>query len=286
VSRPLDLPPAERYRHGTRSRYVAGCRCDPCRAANTAAYHERQARAKAAAAELPAAAATPAPQEWTGPDGVKRVRVYKRACPGVNGEPCPIGAHLRKDSKGGCCRACREKLVWNGLVDAGPARAHLLALSAQGVGRRSVEAACDVANSLLEEIKTGRKARIRKKTADRILSVDVGAVADHGLVSARETWGLIEQLLELGCTRKEIARRLGSIAATPALQLRRGKVLAITQARVRKVYWQIALELKRQLDLRDEIQDAGELGAEWFDAEAFSIIQRKGRPEQRAEVAG
>lgn len=235
MSRHGDLPPAERYRHGTRARYVTGCRCTPCRASNTAYYHQRQARAKALAAELPAAAATPAPQVWTAPDGSTRVRTYARACPGVSGEPCPLKAHLRKDSKGGCCRACREKLVWNGLVDAAPAREHLLALSAQGVGRRSVEAACDVASSLLEEVARGKKTRIRKKTAERILAVDAGAVADHGLVNAKETWGLIKQLVELGCTRQEIARRLGSTAVTPALQLRRRKVLAVTQARVRRL---------------------------------------------------
>lgn len=236
MSRPLDLPPAERYAHGTRARYVAGCRCPPCRASNTAYYHQRQARARQLAAELPAAAAAPAPQLWTAPDGTKRVRTYARAWPGVAGEPCPIKAHLRKDSKGGCCRTCREKLVWNGLVDAGPAREHLLALSAQGVGRRSVEAACDVASSILEEVMRGGKDRLRKKTSDRILAVDVGAIADHGLVNARETWGLIKQLLELGVTRKELARRLGSAAAVPALQLRRGKVLAATQARVRRLH--------------------------------------------------
>lgn len=32
--RPVDLPPAERYPHGKRARYVAGCRCDECRKAN------------------------------------------------------------------------------------------------------------------------------------------------------------------------------------------------------------------------------------------------------------
>ncbi len=32
--RPADLPPADRYAHGTRARYVSGCRCDDCRRAN------------------------------------------------------------------------------------------------------------------------------------------------------------------------------------------------------------------------------------------------------------
>lgn len=237
MSRPPDLPPAERYAHGTRARYVTGCRCPPCRASNTAYYHQRQARAKALAAELPPVPAAAAPQLWTAPDGSQRVRTYARACPGVNGEPCALKAHLRKDSKGGCCRACREKLVWNGLVDAGPARAHLLALSELGIGRRSVEAACDVAGSLLEAIRGGQKTRIRKKTAARILSVDVGAMADHGLVSARETRRLLRRLRALGLyTRKEVARLLGSTARVPSLQVgKRPKVLAATEARVRRL---------------------------------------------------
>lgn len=32
--RPADLPPAERFAHGTRARYTSGCRCDDCRRAN------------------------------------------------------------------------------------------------------------------------------------------------------------------------------------------------------------------------------------------------------------
>ena len=31
---PADLPAAEKYPHGTRARYVAGCRCEPCTIAN------------------------------------------------------------------------------------------------------------------------------------------------------------------------------------------------------------------------------------------------------------
>ncbi len=39
------MPPAERFQHGARARYVTGCRCAPCRAANTA-YQRTRARAK------------------------------------------------------------------------------------------------------------------------------------------------------------------------------------------------------------------------------------------------
>lgn len=40
--RPSDLPPAERYPHGTRARYVCKCRCAPCRESNRLYYHERK----------------------------------------------------------------------------------------------------------------------------------------------------------------------------------------------------------------------------------------------------
>lgn len=47
MSRPLDLPPADAYEHGTRARYVGGCRCASCRAANSR-YGSSRVRAKAA----------------------------------------------------------------------------------------------------------------------------------------------------------------------------------------------------------------------------------------------
>ena len=40
--RPVDLPPAERYLHGSRARYVTGCRCAPCREANNEYARMRQ----------------------------------------------------------------------------------------------------------------------------------------------------------------------------------------------------------------------------------------------------
>lgn len=231
--RPADLPPAERYPHGTRARYVTGCRCAPCRESNRLYYHQRQARAKALANEVSAPAA-PSPQTWTAPDDTKRTRLYARACPGVNGSPCPTGSHLRKDSKGGCCGGCRMKLSGGALVSAERARAHLVALSAQGVGRDAVAAACDVAASSVAAIASGAKTQLRSDTERRILDVDVGAVADHGLVSARPTWKLIRKLLRGGLTRGAIAQRLGS--KTPALQLRHDQVLARTALAVERIY--------------------------------------------------
>lgn len=235
---PTPLPgiTPERMRHGSRSRYVSGCRCDACRAANTAAYHQRQQVAIEAARELPERPTAPAASRpWTAADGSVRQRTYQRACPGVNGNPCPRGSYLRKDSKGGVCNRCRELLVWDGLVPADRARKYLRRLSRRGVGRRAVAAACDVTESVLHKIATGRKKQIRASTERKILGVDKGAASDHALIDAKSTWTKVEHLIEHeGFTKAEIARRLGY--ASPRLQLQRERVTARNALRIDRLY--------------------------------------------------
>lgn len=237
--RPHDLPTLEQFRkrHGTRSCYVAGCRCGKCRAANTRRYHERAQRAKELAQQLPPVLTLPIAQDWTAPDGSKQTRFYKRACPGVAGSPCSKLAHLRIDSKGGCCRSCRELLVWDGLVSAEPARLHLGALAKLGVGRRAVQAACDVPDSTLVKIKNGKRQQLRASTAKKILAVTEDARGDASLVSANSTWRRINELMAAGLSEKDLARRLGY--KTPYLQFRADKITARNELKVEKLYNQI-----------------------------------------------
>lgn len=137
----------------------------------------------------------------------------------------------------------------NGLVDAGPARAHLLELSAQGVGRRAVAAACDVALSVLQDVRTGRKLRIRAETSRRIMGVDAGAMADHALVPARETRKAVTELRHAGLTKREIAERLGSTASTPSLQLTRPKVTAVNALKVRRLVAEVRAEMQLEAEV-------------------------------------
>jgi len=212
------------------------CHCDPCRKANREYAAARNRKAVEAAAAV-AFTSTQAPQVWTAPDGTKQVRLYKRACPGPDGKGCPHKSHLRKDSKGGVCGECRKKLVWNGLVPAEKAREHLLSLSAKNVGRRAVRAACDVADSVLEDIRAGRKTQIRADTERRILSVDEKAISDHALVPAAETWRLINLLRKRhSFTKIEIAQALGH--KVPSLQIKKNFVLASTAKKVERLYRQ------------------------------------------------
>lgn len=121
------------------------------------------------------------------------------------------------------------------LIDAAPVRAHLAALAEQGVGRRAVAAACDVALSTLRSVGQGRKLRVRASTARRILAVDAGAIADGGLVPAGPTRQALRELLRLGLTKTEVARRMGSSAKVPSLQLVARHVTAKNALRVQRL---------------------------------------------------
>lgn len=150
---------AERFEHGTRSRYVKGCRCEACRAANTA-Y------------------------------AVARYRELK------------LGRAPRGD-----------------LVDAAPARRHLLKLSREGVGRRAAANAAGLAISVVFEVRSGGKQKIRRGTAEKILAVTGAAKLGAALVDGKATMRRLEQLQKMGLSKSEIARRLGSKGKQPALQI-------------------------------------------------------------------
>lgn len=171
MTRPADMPGAERWPHGVRARYACGCRCSECRAANSEYERYRQ--------------------------------------------------KVRHED-------------WNGLVDAAPARRHLQALSAKGVGYKTVGDACDVARSTLTEVLAGRKRQIRARTSKAILAVTAAAIADHALVDAAGMWRRISVLQADGFSKAELARRLGF--KREAIQFGKKRVLAKTVQRVERFY--------------------------------------------------
>lgn len=229
AGRPTDMPDAERWPHGVRARYVCGCRCALCRAANVKRYHER----KRQMGEL-AAGVTPSGPPLEG-ELVRAGRTFRvKRCPGANGKPCVCSEPAWLRGQGPVCGRCLERAtVWDGLVSAGRVRQHLRKLSRQGVGYKSVADACDVGHTTLLEIITGKNRRIRALAAKRILAVTEDAVADHAVVSGERLLRLIEKLQEEGFTKAELARRLGY--KRPALQFRK-KVLAKTAHRFKQFY--------------------------------------------------
>lgn len=196
--------------HGTRSRYVAGCRCEPCRIANRRYYVGRSEAVRVAAGEVepnPGAATTTSFYR-TRRDG-SRYRIEARACPGTGGQPCVAGGVWLRGQGEVCFRCVDKARVWNGLVPAERARQHLRRLSLAGIGRRTVSDACDVADSVLAEILSGEKVTIRAQTERRILDVNEGARADGSVIDSRPSWALIEDLVRRGATKRWVSAELG-----------------------------------------------------------------------------
>jgi hypothetical protein len=158
--------------HGTRLRYIAGCKCFHCRRANS--DYERSRKA----------------------------------------------ARLAGD--------------WNGIVPADKARAHLMSLSRRGVGKRAVQAASDVCQTVLTDIRTGKKSQIRARTERKILAVTPAMVSDRALVKPGRTFRLIAALKDEGFSKAELARRLGY--RNEALQFKPNRMTARNVARVENLY--------------------------------------------------
>lgn len=175
----------------------------------------------------------------------------------------PHGDRLRY--MGGCrCSECRgantayekARVVarkagdWNGFVDAQAARQHLQQLSVLGVGRHSVSDASGVADSILFEIVSGTKTRIRARTERVILAVTREAAADHAYVCAKSTWVLLDELIADGYTRGELALAMGR--KTASLQVGRRQVTVRTRFGVQRLHERLHFvnghEASRKLD--------------------------------------
>jgi hypothetical protein len=168
----------------------------------------------------------------------------------VLAERRPHGDRLRYMA--GCkCRECRRANSryeserqrarrngdWNGIVPADAARRHILKLSREGIGRRSVSIASDISETTISQIRSGEKKCIRARTERRILAVTREAAADHATVPARRTWKLLRMLRTEGYKTKDLARRLGY--AGFGVQFQKTRVLVRTAFRVERLYRQL-----------------------------------------------
>lgn len=186
------------------------------------------------------------------------------------GKPC--GTRMRYYA--GCrCQAChaantdyergraaaRALGEGNGLVSAERARAHLAALSAAGVGRKTAADAAKVAASSVSKIIDGQRTKIREQTERRILAVTPAVAADRAYIDAAPTWLLLDELIASGYRLTRLASEMLG-RQVRALQLRRDRVTVRNAALARQVYERLQLaepalqqQAERQLaELRDE----------------------------------
>lgn len=123
---------------------------------------------------------------------------------------------------------------WNGVVSADRARAHMVALARQGVGRRAVAAASDIAETILCTIRSGARKQIRARTERKILAVTPAAASDRAITDAGPTWKLIAELVAAGFTKRAIGRKLGQHGS--GLQLGRTRITVRNADRVKRIH--------------------------------------------------
>jgi len=122
------------------------------------------------------------------------------------------------------------------MVDAGPAREHLLMLQAQGVGQLHAARRAGVGEATIWRVRSGARQKIRPAIAAAILGVKP-ALARGQLVNSYGTRRLIRALEGEGFTRAQIAARLG----LRSRQLRiYNRVTVRTALRVRALWLQVS----------------------------------------------
>lgn len=133
----------------------------------------------------------------------------------------------------------RKAGEWNGLVDADPVRQHLKDLRKKGIGTRTVCDYTGLGRTLIVDVASGKKKRIRRMNAQAILAIDLSCFSGGTLVSAKGVWKDIRWLIDEGFTVPEIAKRLGY--KSPTLQFGKKKVTGRTKVKVQRFVGKLRL---------------------------------------------
>jgi hypothetical protein len=139
----------------------------------------------------------------------------------------------------------RPDETWCPYIDAEPTREHIRWLATCGIGLKSLAKLAGVPHGTLSKLMYGDRARhmvpskrVRPATARRIMAVMPYHAVGAQRVPAGPTWRLLNELIALGWSRAELARRLGHQA--PGLQIRRARVLASTARQVEQLHAELS----------------------------------------------
>ena len=198
-----DLAKLASYDHGTRARYVSGCRCEDCRGANRDYAKAREIRMhELASTVVPSGPPIPSTMRRKG----REENILR--CPGVNGAQCARGGLWLRAGLPVCARCLELATVWNGLVDARPAREHIRKLQKQNVGIKQISDASGVATITISRI-LHEDDVARVSTVRALLAVTVEARADGALVPAARSREIVRTLKKLGMRQRQMIAELG-----------------------------------------------------------------------------
>jgi hypothetical protein len=93
-------------------------------------------------------------------------------------------------------------------TEAAETREHLLRLAANGIGWRAQEQLTGLSYSTLRVIRNGEQRRIRRSTADKVLSVPLSTRVHGHRMSKEPAVALVRELKRHGVEKQEIAAML------------------------------------------------------------------------------
>lgn len=135
---------------------------------------------------------------------------------------------------------------WQPYIDAASARAHVLALVAEGVGTKRIAALSGVSTGVLSKLLYGHPnadgtrrpptARVRQHTLDRLLSVTAEQLAGGARISSVGTRRRLRALVVVGWSQSKIAAQLGVEAGNFGVLLYGDETTVRTARRVAELY--------------------------------------------------
>jgi DNA-binding CsgD family transcriptional regulator/DNA-binding Xre family transcriptional regulator len=142
---------------------------------------------------------------------------------------------------------------WAPFVDAAPAREHVRACMAAGLGTRRICAISGVSRAALVSLLYGTQrtsgppvpaTRIRPETAERLLAVQISTdnLAGGVCVDAIGTRRRLQALVAIGWSRAELGRRIGVTPQNFTSLLATGQVTVRTAAAVRALYDALSMQ--------------------------------------------
>lgn len=125
-------------------------------------------------------------------------------------------------------------------VSAEAAQKHLEWLSSKGVGFRAVADCLGWDKRRVQDVRAGRRPRIRKSAEQLILSVGPDAGSPGSITSVGPTRSLVKILENRGFTRKQIADEYYGRTDRPGLQWIYGRYITVaTKVRMERAYKQL-----------------------------------------------